>query len=183
MYLADSSWVFFCWWSLSPFDIVDIPSKFVCCKIWPWHFQRTKAISHLKSASLGIFLFVFYGKLTLKFLWDPWNSGATWWSPKMWLSCKFWGKFRWADFGNGTLESPFNRGLVSVEGGSSTSILGQDHLQRATLAQVHGPGQSPRNANYGRNPFRWLVGKGVPVGVCCSSVCWSNLRTHVQKKM
>lgn len=132
------------------------------------------------SASLGIFLFVFYGKLTLKFLWDPWKRCDLMKSKDV-AQLQVFGSFGWLTSAMGHGNLPLNRGLVSVEGGSSTSILGQDHLQRAT--QLH-PGAIPlANANYGRNPFRWLVGKGCSGCVAFRSVCWSNLRDRKQRHM
>lgn len=141
VYLSDSSWVFLSWWSLNPFDIVDIPSKFVCCKVWPWRFfKTTKAISHLKSASLAFSCLCFMGSWPWSF-YGTLGRGATWWSPKMWLSCKFLA-VSVADFGNGTLNLP------STE---AWSPLKEDLPHPSWAKTIFN--ERPGHANYGRNPL------------------------------
>ena len=97
----------------------------------------------------------------------------------MWLSCKLFA-VSVADFGHWTLNLP------STE---AWSPLKEDlpHPSWAKTIFNERPGAIPlANANYGRNPFRWLVGKGWFRGVfafrCVEATLETETRTHAQKK-
>lgn len=134
-----------------PIWIVDIPSKIKLCVVKFDHAIKKNNQGHfpLKKCISWHFPVCVYGKVDLEVFMGPLETGATWWSPKMWLSSVGFGSFGLLTSASGHGNSPFNRGLVAVEGGSSTSFLGQDHLQRATRPKTtahtqHTPrGQSP----------------------------------------